>query len=338
MRWMSRWTWWCTGSTTGSARGWRGSSGWQGAPAAERTEGRPGSGHGGRASADRLTARSADRRADARPLHPRRRRRLPARAHRHQRRAGADGRHLGRLDPRAHRHPPAPHRRRRTRPRPSWAPRRRAAALADAGAGPADVDAIILATPRPTRRFPATALRVQAALGVTRRLRLRPVGGLRRLHLRAVGRRQPDPRRPGARRAGDRQRGLFAHPELAGPRHLRAVRRRRRRGVPARRRGHGPAPIAASCPPICTRRARWATSCMSTARWASRTSPGHLVMNGQRGVPPRRDPAGRGGGRGAGRQRADPARRRLAGAAPGQPAHHRRDGQAARACRRSGWW
>jgi len=42
------------------------------------------------------------------------------------------------------------------------------AALADAGAGPAEVDAIILATSTPDQAFPATALRVQAALGITR--------------------------------------------------------------------------------------------------------------------------------------------------------------------------
>jgi 3-oxoacyl-[acyl-carrier-protein] synthase-3 len=42
------------------------------------------------------------------------------------------------------------------------------AALADAGATPDDVDAIILATSTPDQAFPATALRVQAALGVTR--------------------------------------------------------------------------------------------------------------------------------------------------------------------------
>jgi len=39
------------------------------------------------------------------------------------------------------------------------------AALADAGADPGDVDAIILATATPDQAFPATALRVQAALG-----------------------------------------------------------------------------------------------------------------------------------------------------------------------------
>jgi 3-oxoacyl-[acyl-carrier-protein] synthase-3 len=42
------------------------------------------------------------------------------------------------------------------------------AALADAGTTAADVDAIILATSTPDQAFPATALRVQAALGVTR--------------------------------------------------------------------------------------------------------------------------------------------------------------------------
>jgi len=42
------------------------------------------------------------------------------------------------------------------------------AALADAGATAADVDAILLATSTPDQAFPATALRVQAALGVTR--------------------------------------------------------------------------------------------------------------------------------------------------------------------------
>jgi 3-oxoacyl-[acyl-carrier-protein] synthase-3 len=42
------------------------------------------------------------------------------------------------------------------------------AALHDAGATPADVDAIIVATSTPDQAFPATALRVQAELGVTK--------------------------------------------------------------------------------------------------------------------------------------------------------------------------
>jgi 3-oxoacyl-[acyl-carrier-protein] synthase III len=41
-------------------------------------------------------------------------------------------------------------------------------ALEQAGAGPEDVDAIILATSTPDQAFPATALRVQVALGVNR--------------------------------------------------------------------------------------------------------------------------------------------------------------------------
>ncbi len=41
-------------------------------------------------------------------------------------------------------------------------------ALAHAGASPADVDAVILATSTPDQAFPATALRVQAALGIER--------------------------------------------------------------------------------------------------------------------------------------------------------------------------
>ena len=41
-----------------------------------------------------------------------------------------------------------------------------AAALQHAGAAPGDVDAIILATSTPDQAFPATALRVQAALGI----------------------------------------------------------------------------------------------------------------------------------------------------------------------------
>ena len=43
-----------------------------------------------------------------------------------------------------------------------------AAALADASCSAADVDAIIVATATPDQAFPATALRIQADLGVTR--------------------------------------------------------------------------------------------------------------------------------------------------------------------------
>ena len=111
------------------------------------------------------------------------------------------------------------------------------AALRHAGAEPADVDAIILATSTPDQAFPGHGAARAGGAGRDAWVRLRPRRGLRRLHLCAVGGRRHDPHRPGARRAGDRQRGLLAHHELAGPRHLRAVRRRRWRGVPARRQG-----------------------------------------------------------------------------------------------------
>jgi len=41
-------------------------------------------------------------------------------------------------------------------------------ALADAGAAPSDVDGIIVATSTPDQAFPSTAVRIQAALGVTK--------------------------------------------------------------------------------------------------------------------------------------------------------------------------
>ena len=105
-------------------------------------------------------------------------------------------------------------------------------ALEDAAAAISEVDAIILATATPDQQFPATAVRVQAALGA---------GGFgfdisaacsgfiyalsvadAMIRCGQVG-----------ECAGGRLRGLFADHELAGPHHLRAVRRRRRRGVAA---------------------------------------------------------------------------------------------------------
>jgi 3-oxoacyl-[acyl-carrier-protein] synthase-3 len=64
-------------------------------------------------------------------------------------------------------------------------------ALADAGAGPGDVDAIILATSTPDQAFPATALRVQAARHPAG-IRLRPVRRLQRFRLCALGRGRHD--------------------------------------------------------------------------------------------------------------------------------------------------
>ena len=71
------------------------------------------------------------------------------------------------------------------------------AALDDAGAGPGDVDAVILATATPDQAFPATAVRVQARSRHHAGLRLRHVGRLQRLRLCPVARGCDDPRRPG---------------------------------------------------------------------------------------------------------------------------------------------
>ncbi len=86
--------------------------------------------HPRRPGADRRAGRPAPARcwrrpADAAARGDGGRRRLPAGAGGDECRAGRAARHVGRVDRRAHRHPPAPHRRRRTRPPPSWAPARR---------------------------------------------------------------------------------------------------------------------------------------------------------------------------------------------------------------------
>ena len=121
------------------------------------------------------------------------------------------------------------------------------AALAHAGIDAQSIDLIVLATSTPDNTFPATAVAVQDALGITPRRRVRPAGGLLRLRLRAGDRRQFPARRRLQARAGDRRRDLLADSRLERPRHLRAVRRRRRRGRAggaARSRAH---PATAAC-------------------------------------------------------------------------------------------
>ena len=108
------------------------------------------------------------------------------------------------------------------------------AALDDAGLAPEDIDLIILATSTPDQTFPATAVTIQAELGITHgaAFDVQAVcsgfvfalatadnylksGQFKRALVIGVG-------------------GVLAHPRLAGPLDLRAVRRRRRR-----RRGRG---------------------------------------------------------------------------------------------------
>ena len=152
-----------------------------------------------------------------------------------------------RVDPHAHRHPrsgtsrPTTSRRAISR---SHASRARSTPPASRRA---DVDLIIVATTTPDMIFPSTACILQAKLGAhggpAFDVQAVCSGFVYALAIAdqmvATGH--------GAQRAGGRRRNLFAHPRLERPRHLRAVRRRRRRGragAVGRRR--------ASCRRICT--------------------------------------------------------------------------------------
>ena len=104
------------------------------------------------------------------------------------------------------------------------------AALADAGIDAGELDLIICATTTPDETFPATATIVQARLGMTRGAAFDVqavcsgfIYGLSVADnfIRA---------RPGQHRSADRRRNHVAPAGLERPHHLRAVRRRRRRG------------------------------------------------------------------------------------------------------------
>ena len=107
-------------------------------------------------------------------------------------------------------------------------------ALVRAAIDPVDIDLVICATATPDRTFPATAVTIQAALGVTQGRRLRRAGGLLGLCLRDGDRRQFPEDGPVQARPGGRRGNVLAHSRLVGPLHLRAVRRRR-----GRRRARG---------------------------------------------------------------------------------------------------
>ena len=103
-------------------------------------------------------------------------------------------------------------------------------ALVRAGIDPVDIDLVVCATATPDRTFPATAVRIQAGLGVTKGAAF-DVQAVCSGFVYALGHRRqfPQDRAIQARHRG-RRGNLLAHPRLEGPRHLRAVRRRRRRG------------------------------------------------------------------------------------------------------------
>ena len=101
-------------------------------------------------------------------------------------------------------------------------------ALAQRGVDAAEVNAIIVCTVTPDMFFPSTACLVQNGLGARGRLGVRPDRGLLELRLRADHRRAPGDGGHAPEGAGDRRRHHEPHHRLHRPRHLRAVRRRRR--------------------------------------------------------------------------------------------------------------
>ena len=126
------------------------------------------------------------------------------------------------------------------------------AALAQAGASAADVDLVILATSTPDQAFPATALRVQAELGVKRGfgfdLSAACAGFVYGLSV------------------ADALRAFWIG-TIAAPASCSATAPARCSCRPAR------TATAACCPPTCTPMGCWATSSMSTAPSDGRTGP-----------------------------------------------------------------
>ena len=157
-------------------------------------------------------------------------------------------RHHRRMDRPAHRHPPAPRRRRRRDRPPMLGLKAAQAALADAG-----MDAV---RDRPDHRRhrdagPHLSRDRDADPGGARHHPAAPPSISRRSAPASSSRSPPptssSPRARRKRRAGDRRRDLLAHPRLGGPHHLRAVRRRRRRGRAEGRAGRGHAWPTAAC-------------------------------------------------------------------------------------------
>jgi 3-oxoacyl-[acyl-carrier-protein] synthase-3 len=132
-------------------------------------------------------------------------------------------------------------------------------ALADAGAGPAEVDAIILATSTPDQAFPATALRVQAALGVTTGFGFDIAAACAGIAISCRQRRSAP-----ARSARGISSEVLAHSNWQDRGHLVAVRRWRGRGF--LRAGKGSASSTVAFSPTCAQGAL-GDILLSMARW-----------------------------------------------------------------------
>ena len=139
-----------------------------------------------------------------------------------------------RVDPLAHRDPPAAHRGSGTRVRAASHWRRARPRSPSAGIAAQDIDLIIVATSTPDYIFPSTACLLQAKLGIKGCPAFDLQAVCSGFRLRSGHGRPVHPLRPASLRPGGRRGSVLAHPRLERPRHLRAVRRRCRRGDPAR--------------------------------------------------------------------------------------------------------
>ena len=208
--------------------------------------------------------------------------------------------------------------------------RRRARAARPPASIAADIDLIVVGTTTPDIIFPSTACLLQHRLGANGCAGLRRQRGLLRLHLRAE--RSPTSSSAAGdvqERAGDRRRNPDPDDRLERSRHLRAVRRRRRRGgAQGRRRDrhpvHAPACRRRQARICCTTRSacRSASSRRAERRRARCMMTGNDVFKSRsrRSMPWSTKPSRANG--------LDKPRPGLADSAPGQPAHHRSDGQA----------
>ena len=152
-----------------------------------------------------------------------------------QRRPREAGRHDRRVDPAAHRHPRAAHRRSgrgHVRPRQGGGAARPSSS---AGLTPDDIGFIVVGTVTPDMMFPSTACLVQHKIGAQQRVGIRPQRRVLGVHLLADDR-EPD---RGERRARSR----------AGRRRRRDVEHHRLHAIARPASSSATAPAPASCPP-----------------------------------------------------------------------------------------
>ena len=116
-------------------------------------------------------------------------------------------------------------------------PRRRASALRRRGIDAYELDLIIVATVTPDMLFPATACLVQDKIGASRAWAFDVSAACSGFtYALTIGAQFVETGRA-HEGDGDRRRRDDRDPRLQGPHHLRAVRRRRRRGAPRAARG-----------------------------------------------------------------------------------------------------